>query len=91
MVIGWVSTRRTPHTLNHQYTLTTNTGEIFYGEVQTFATSDAPTGIENVETAGERATVVARYDINGRRISRLQRGLNILIMSNGLKRKVMVR
>ena len=70
---------------------TTSENETFYGEVQTFTTEAAPTGIEGVkEDAGSSkpAIVVACYDLNGKRLSAPQKGLNILRMSDGTTRKV---
>lgn len=70
---------------------TTSENETFYGEVQTFTTEAAPTGIEGVkEDAGSSkpVTVVACYDINGKQLSAPQKGLNIIKMSDGTTRKV---
>lgn len=70
---------------------TTSENETFYGEVQSFTTEAAPTGIEGVkEDAGSSkpVTVVACYDINGKRLSQPQKGLNIIKMSDGTTRKV---
>lgn len=77
--------------------VTTSENKTFYGEVQIFKT-DAPSqevidGIElneklrmkNVESAG------AVYDLNGHKLSVPQRGLNIIRMSDGTSRKVLVR
>ena len=70
---------------------TTSENETFYGEVQSFTTEAAPTGIEGVkEDAGSSkpVTVVACYDINGKQLSAPQKGLNIIKMSDGTTRKV---
>ena len=70
---------------------TTSENETFYGEVQTFTTEAAPTGIEGVkEDAGSSkpVIVVACYDINGKQLSAPQKGLNIIKMSDGTTRKV---
>jgi hypothetical protein len=59
--------------------------------VQSFTTEADPTGIEGVkEDAGnsKSVTVVACYDLNGKRLSQPQKGLNILKMSDGTTRKV---
>lgn len=71
--------------------VTTTEGETFYGEQQTFATGFDPTGIAVVQNNGQTATVVARYDVSGRRLSTAQPGLNILRMSDGTSRKVWVK
>ena len=48
-----------------------------------------PTGIYSIDAAS--ATESARYTIDGRRISTPQRGLNIIRLSDGTVRKVMVK
>ena len=48
------------------------------------------TGIDNVQTS-ENVTEVARYAIDGKHLSSPQKGLNIVVMSDGSKRKVMVK
>ena len=70
---------------------TTSENETFYGEVQSFTTEADPTGIEGVkEDAGSSkpVIVVACYDINGKRLSAPQKGLNIIKMSDGTTRKI---
>lgn len=49
------------------------------------------TGMDNVETAGEAATVTAVYGIAGERRARMERGVNIVRMSDGTTRKVIVK
>ena len=71
--------------------VTTAENETFYGEEQMFTTEAAPAGIEEVkEGAGssKAVTVVAYYDLNGKRLSQPQKGLNILRMSDGTTRKI---
>ena len=71
--------------------VTTAENETFYGEEQTFTTGAAPTGIEGVKGSSsdsKPAIVVACYDINGKRLSEPQKGINILRMSDGTTRKV---
>ena len=71
--------------------VTTAENETFYGEEQTFTTGAAPTGIEGVKDSSsdsKPAIVVACYDINGKRLSEPQKGINILRMSDGTTRKV---
>ena len=48
------------------------------------------TGIEDV-TTGTEATVVARYTVNGVQVSAPVKGVNILKMSDGTTRKVVVK
>ena len=50
--------------------------------------TDLPTGISNVSTDVQEVT---RYTIDGKRVSQTQRGLNILRMSNGKTKKVVVK
>lgn len=49
------------------------------------------TGIERVNNAGDAQTVVAIYNLNGMRLQKLQKGVNILKLANGATRKVIVR
>ena len=72
----------------------TSEGETFYGETQTFTTDVDVTGIEGIAadfSTAEPATVVARYNLNGQCITTPQRGVNILRMSDGTSRKVLVK
>jgi hypothetical protein len=46
-----------------------------------------PTAIEGVQR-GDDATPTAIYDVSGRRIGQMQRGINIVKMRNGRTRKV---
>ena len=72
----------------------TSEGETFYGETQTFTTDVDVTSIESIavdSSTTEPATVVARYNLNGQRITTPQRGVNILRMSDGTSRKVLVK
>lgn len=52
--------------------------------------SEVTTGIEDA-TQGEAVSVVARYSLDGRRLTAPQRGVNILRMSDGTTRKVVVK
>ncbi|MCH5179582.1 MAG: leucine-rich repeat domain-containing protein [Prevotellaceae bacterium] len=73
---------------------TTSEGDTYYGEEQVFSTGDDPTGIGEMSTEPiehEPATIVARYDLNGRRLDAPQHGLNILRMSDGSVKKVYVK
>ena len=54
-----------------------------------FVFADDATGI--AQTATEKATVVARYTLGGTRISAPQSGINIVKMSDGTVRKVIVK
>ena len=73
--------------------MTTSEGETFYGEMQTFKTGENPDGIGDiaVETSKGQPTIIARYDLNGRRIQQPHQGINILRMSDGTVRKILVK
>lgn len=60
-----------------------------YGDEQTFSTLTA-TGLSVVPSAGD-AVEIARYDAVGRKIDAPVRGLNIVVMSDGSVRKVIVK
>ena len=49
------------------------------------------TGVESVTNGAVEATVKSIYDLNGRQQQGTRRGLNIVRMSDGTVRKVMVR
>ena len=51
---------------------------------------DEPTGISNVENASD-VYEVARYTVDGKRIAAPQKGINIIRMSDGSTRKVVVK
>ena len=68
----------------------TSENELFYGELQTFQTGVDVSGVEEV-VAPCVVTEVERYDMRGRRLDTPQRGLNIVRMSDGTVRKVVVR
>lgn len=70
--------------------VTTSEGETFYGEQQSFRTTSDPDGIEEVK-ASEDAVEIARYDIQGRKIAKPQKGINIIRYSDGTTRKVLVK
>ena len=72
--------------------VTTSEGETFYGEQQTFQTGIDTTPVIAIEAdRSAETTAVALYDMQGRRISKPARGINILLMSDGSTRKVMVK
>lgn len=74
--------------------VTTSEGETFYGEEQIFQTGDDPTSIEGIEAEPSEqkpVTIVARYNMNGQQISAPQKGINILRMSDGTTKKVLVK
>ena len=70
----------------------TSDGDTFYGEVRTFETGGNPTGIIGISMeAGSEVHEVARYNLQGRRLSSPERGVNIIRMSDGTVRKVLVK
>ena len=72
----------------------TSEGETFYGEQRTFTTGEDPTGIDGIRNDsanGSDVHEVARYNMQGLRITSPERGLNIVRMSDGTVRKVMVK
>ena len=52
---------------------------------------DPVTGIEGVETKVEAATPVAIYNISGTRVNKASKGINIVKMSDGSVKKVLVK
>lgn len=72
--------------------VTTSEGETFYGEEMSFTTGEDPTGVEEMAMDNGQWTMPAGiYDLNGRRLARMQRGLNIVRYADGKVRKVMVK
>ena len=72
----------------------TSEGDIFYGEEQSFSTGDDPMGIGGImadASDGAPVTVIARYNMSGQPITSPQPGVNILRMSDGSVKKVMVK
>lgn len=64
-----------------------------HGEKSIARENQLATGIEdiNAETPSSKATPAAIYTINGTRVSTLQRGINIVKMSDGTAKKVIIR
>ena len=58
-----------------------------YGEEQTFVTPGSA-GIEDIAVDEADVTVIGYYDLYGRRYDEPQRGLNIVLYSNGQTRKI---
>ncbi len=72
----------------------TTEGDIFYGEEQSFITGEDPMGIGGIMVDASDSlpvTVIARYNMNGQQITSPQSGVNILRMSDGSVKKVMVK
>lgn len=71
--------------------VTTSEGETFYGEEKTFHTGEDLTPVEGVEAESVPVLPVAYYNMQGRRIPRPERGINIVRMGDGTVRKVLVK
>ena len=71
--------------------VTTSEGETFYGEQQTFVTEADLTPVEELKAENAPACIIARYDVQGRRLNKPIRGINIILMSDGTKRKVIMK
>jgi hypothetical protein len=56
--------------------------KVFYNETKDSYSNSEQSGVEDVATDNE-ATPVGYYDLQGRRLSKPQRGLNIVVMSDG--------
>ena len=78
-------------TYNYVAFMTTSDGETYYGEQQTFTIGEAPTPVESVDVVPKAAGIVAIYDASGRKQPRMQHGVNIVRMSDGTVRKIMVK
>ena len=63
---------------------------MFFGEVRTFCTNTDSDGIGGV-TEDAAITEMSYYDVQGRRLSAPQRGINIIRMSDGMTRKVLIK
>ena len=62
-----------------------------FGKIVALSDNDPqPTSVKSLKT-GETASPVATYSIDGRRLSQPQRGLNIILMSDGTTKKVYKR
>ena len=68
----------------------TEENEMFFGEVRTFCTNTDSDGIVGV-TEDAAITEMSYYDVQGRRLSAPQRGINIIRMSDGMTRKVLIK
>lgn len=72
--------------------VTTSEGETLYGDQRTFTTGVNPTGIVEVAADTPKAKYAAGiYDMNGRKIEKTQRGINIIRFADGTVKKVLVK
>lgn len=70
--------------------INTKTGEILNADEKS-VTSYVTDGIENVATTGDDAVEVARYSLDGTKLSAPTPGVNIVKMSDGTAKKVVVK
>ena len=68
----------------------TEENETFFGEVQTFKTNVDPDGIKDIEHSPLNIEE-AWYSLDGKKLSKPQKGINILRYSDGTTRKVLVK
>lgn len=71
--------------------VTTSEGETFYGEIQNFSTSVAPDGIREVQSSESIVHSEGIYDLSGRKLDKPQKGINIIRMSDGTTKKVLIK
>ena len=70
--------------------VTTSEGETFYGEQQSFRTTFDPDGIKDIEHSPLNIEE-AWYSIDGKKLSKPQKGINIIRYSDGTSRKVLIK
>ena len=78
---------------NYVVFATTSKGN-YYGEIKTFKTANAPTGIDTIKmdnASTDGVHEIARFNMQGRRIAIPEKGINIVKMSDGTTKKVLVK
>ncbi|MBO7660843.1 MAG: hypothetical protein J6S65_04840, partial [Bacteroidaceae bacterium] len=71
--------------------VTTSEGKTYYGKEQIFTTGD-PTGIEETfADEPQKITEEGIYDLSGRKLERMQKGINIIRKADGTTKKVLVK
>lgn len=70
---------------------TTSEGKTYYGEQQRFTTGDDLTPVESIEASQSPVTIEAIYDTSGRKLAKMQRGINIVRMSDSTTKKVLIK
>ena len=70
--------------------VTTSEGETFYGESQTFKTYYDPDGIEDIELSTLNIEE-SWYSLDGKKLAKPQKGINIIRYSDGTTRKVLIK
>jgi len=72
--------------------VTTSEGETFYGETQTFSTSVDPDGIREIKNEELRMkNEGVWYSLDGRKIDKPQKGINIIRYADGTSKKVLIK
>ncbi len=66
-------------------------GKYYYGELRKFQTGANPVGVDELVSSPSAVSEEARYNIQGHRIQSPEKGLNIIRMSDGTVKKVLVR
>ena len=79
-----------PETTYYYRAFVTTQAGTTYGEEQSFTTPEGQSGVESVIVDNERE-VIGYYDLTGRRYDVPQRGLNIIVYSDGTTEKVVTR
>ena len=70
--------------------VTTSEGENFFGEAQTFSTSVDPDGIEEIEDSTLKIEE-AWYSLDGKKLAKPQKGINIIRYADGTTKKVLIK
>ncbi|MBO4549150.1 MAG: leucine-rich repeat domain-containing protein [Bacteroidaceae bacterium] len=75
--------------------VTTSEGETFLGETQTFRTSFDPDGIKDIENESLTPALSKGegvwYSLDGKKLDKPQKGINIIRYSDGISKKVLVK
>lgn len=79
-------------TYNYVAFVTTSEGETFYGEEQSFSTSVDPDGIKEVKND----ELIMKddsswYSLDGKKLAKPQKGINIICYSDGTSKKVLIK
>lgn len=77
-----------PNTTYHFRSFVKTASGTTYGEEQILTTDYDTTGIGSVEASSAEPVVVGYYDLNGRRLEGIGKGITILRYSDGSTRKV---
>lgn len=92
-VVGFYKVKDDAGIKAHKAYIRVNSDNEFAVKAYIFSFSDedlTPTAVRQIETA-EEATVVGIYSLDGARQNQLQRGINIIRMSDGSVKKILVK